>query len=66
MNRKEFVKLKINIASNWKRKMEEKSMTVLVLSQKTGITRTTIYNAFDGTSIPNLDTINKIEEVLND
>lgn len=65
MNRKELIKLKFSIISNWEKKIKDSGITITDLAIKSGISRTTIYHAISGKTVPNIDTINKIEDVLN-
>ena len=66
MKRHELLKLRINIVKNWKAKIHESGLSIPQLARAAGVSRQTIYHAVQEVTLPNVTTINKIEEVLNE
>ena len=66
MNKIEELNNRVKIASKWKNKIWKYHYTISELSKISNISRTTIYNAINGTTIPNDRTVHIIETVLCD
>ncbi len=64
MNRIEYLNLRLRIVSQWKEKFKNRNISEV--ARLAGVSRLTIYNALNNKFLPNLKTINKIEEVLDE
>jgi predicted transcriptional regulator len=64
MNYRELSKLKNAITEEILKAMDEKKPNISKLAKDVGVSRNTIYNIKNG-SVPNLTTINKLREILN-
>jgi DNA-binding phage protein len=65
MRKEQLITLKVNTVKSWKAKMRNKNINISELAKVARVSRATIHNALKGCNIPNLNTINKIEEALN-
>ena len=64
MKRQESLKLKLNTIKNWKERFIASDLTISGVAKSVGVSRQTIHNAINGSRVPNVETINKIEELL--
>ena len=66
MKRTDDLKTRLSIVKTWKQKIQESDLSVPKLAKISGVHRQSIYSALKGETLPNFETIHKIEEVLND
>jgi len=65
MRKEQLITLKVNTVKSWKAKMRNKNINISELAKVARVSRATIHNSLKGSNIPNVNTINKIEEALN-
>lgn len=66
MKRQQILKIKLNTIKHWGERLKASGLTISKLANLSKVSRQTIHNALNGTRLPNLETINKIEEVFNE
>ena len=66
MKRTDDLKTRLSIVKTWKQKIQESDFSIPQLAKAAKVCRQSIYSALKGETLPNFETIHKIEEVLND
>ena len=66
MKRQEILKIKLNTIKNWGARIKASGKSISEVSRLSKVNRATIHNALNGSRLPNLTTINKVEDILNE